>query len=268
MQSGARVRNESAGRQGSDSDWCCSRHWRRDGSLVAAEGATVVLTDVLVAEGQAVASEVGSRAYFHPHDVSDEESWHDVVAAVVERFGAIDILVNNAAILVLQDLIATTKSDFERVLAINLVGPFLGIKTVAPHMTERRQGSIVNVSSVSGMIGQPGVGAYAASKWGVRGLTRVAALELGTQGVRVNSVHPGGVDTAMGAGRSTREAIQSFYAGIPLQRIGQPEEVAHAVLYLASDESAYVCGAELLIDGGMTAGRHYTIRPDAARSIE
>jgi 3alpha(or 20beta)-hydroxysteroid dehydrogenase len=223
--------------------------------LFAAEGAHVVLTDVLDTPGEIAAHEIGSAAFFLHHDVRDQESWHNVASSVVSRFGRVDILVNNAAILKVQSLLEVSKEDFEETLAVNLVGTFLGIKTVAPYMIERNRGSIINISSVSGMIGQATVGAYAASKWGLRGLMRVAALELGPRGVRVNSVHPGGMCTSMGRNNLSMEAINRFYASIPLGRIGQPEEVALASLFLASDESSYVCGAELLVDGGMIAGR-------------
>jgi 3alpha(or 20beta)-hydroxysteroid dehydrogenase len=223
--------------------------------LFAAEGAKVVVADVLDSEGQAVAREIGSAAFFQHHDVSDEASWQQLVSATVERFSGIDALVNNAGILMVKGLLETEKRDFERILAVNLVGVFLGIKMVAPLMIERGKGSIVNISSVSGMIGQATVGAYAASKWGVRGLTRVAALELGPRGVRVNTIYPGWTETPMGTPPgTTQEAIDKSCARIPLRRIGQPDEIAQAALYLASEESSYVCGAELLVDGGMIAG--------------
>jgi 3alpha(or 20beta)-hydroxysteroid dehydrogenase len=230
--------------------------------LFAAEGAKVVITDVLDAEGEAEARNIGSAAFFQHHDVADEDSWRQLVGATLERFTYVDILVNNAAILVVGTLLETQKQDFERNLAVNLTGVFLGIKTVAPHMVDRRKGSIVNISSISGMVGQLRMGAYAASKWGVRGLTRVAALELGDRGVRVNSVHPGGVETPMVTSVVSPEDVNKFYAGIPAGRIGQPEDIARASLYLASDESSYVSGAELLVDGGMIAGRYYAMRQE------
>jgi 3alpha(or 20beta)-hydroxysteroid dehydrogenase len=230
--------------------------------LFVAEGAKVVLSDVLDAEGARIASELGDTATFQHHDVSDEAAWHGLVAATLDRFGAIDILINNAGILKVQGLLEASKQDFERTLAVNLIGVFLGIKAVGPGMIDRGKGSIVNISSVSGMIGQPRVGAYAASKWGLRGLTRVAALELGPRGVRVNSVHPGGTQTVMGIHGLPTQVINRFYASVPLRRIGQPEEIARAALFLASDEASYVCGAELLVDGGMIAGRHYTVEAD------
>lgn len=233
--------------------------------LFAAEGAKVVLTDVLESAGESVAREIGSAALFQHHDVSDEDSWRRMVAVTIDRFGGVDVLVNNAGILRIEKLLDTSKRDFERVVGVNLVGVFLGIKTVAPYMIKRGAGAIVNVSSVSGMIGQASVGAYAASKWGVRGLTRAAALELGHSGVRVNAIYPGGTRTDMGAPQHIpMEQIKDFYSGIPLRRIGEPEDIARAALYLVSDESAYVTGAELVVDGGMIAGHVYA-RSEAMR---
>lgn len=223
--------------------------------LFAAEGANVVLADILGAAGEAVAREIGSSAFFQHHDVGDDDSWAHLVRTTVERFGRIDVLINNAGILNIQRLLDTSKRDFEKTLAVNLVGVFLGIKAVAPHMAQLGRGAIVNISSISGMTGQAGAGAYAASKWGVRGLTRVAALELGHSGVRVNAIYPGGTRTEMGAPRHIAvEDLNRFYASIPLRRIGEPEDIARACLYLASDESSYVTGAELVVDGGLIAG--------------
>jgi 3alpha(or 20beta)-hydroxysteroid dehydrogenase len=223
--------------------------------LFAAEGAQVVLADVLDSAGQAVAREIGDSAWFQHHDVSDDDSWTQLVSSAIERLGRVDVLINNAGILSMQRLLDTSKREFEKILAVNLVGVFLGIKSVAPHMTRRGSGAIVNISSISGMTGQAGVGAYAASKWGVRGLTRVAALELGHSGVRVNSIYPGGTRTDMGAPRDiSPEDLNRFYATIPLRRIGEPEDIAHACLYLVSDESSYVTGAELVVDGGLSSG--------------
>jgi 3alpha(or 20beta)-hydroxysteroid dehydrogenase len=150
---------------------------------------------------------------------------------------------------------------------INLTGTFLGLHTFGPRMCARRRGSIVNISSVDGMKASNGLGAYSASKWGIRGLTRVAAMEFGHQGVRVNSVHPGGVDTAMGNPYGeTRDAVNKRYAMVPMQRVGAPEEVARTSLFLASDESSYLCGAEIAVDGGMLCGQYYLGFPGAPGS--
>ncbi len=232
--------------------------------LFVAEGAKVAITDVLEEDGKALAAELGDAARFYHHDVTSEQAWADVVAQAEADLGPIDVLVNNAGILLFKSLLATTREDYERVLQVNLVGEFLGIKAVAPGMIARGKGSIVNISSVDGMKGANGLVAYASSKWGVRGLTKVAALELGHRGIRVNSVHPGGVDTAMtNFDNSGREQINQRFTNIPLQRVSGPEEVAAASLFLASDDASYLAGAEIVVDGGMTTGVYYPGMPGA-----
>ena len=232
--------------------------------LLAESGAKVVIADLLDAEGEALAKAIAGQARYRHHDVSDEANWQSLVAATLAEWGRIDVLVNNAGILLFKTLQQTTQAEFEKVLRVNLVGTFLGIQAVAPHMIERGKGSIVNISSVDGMKGANGLGAYCSSKWALRGLTRVAALELGHRGVRVNSVHPGGVNTVMSnPAQAGREDVNRAYAGIPLQRIGEPEEVARASLFLASDEASYLCGAEIAVDGGMLAGQYYAGMPGA-----
>ena len=229
-----------------------------------AEGAKVAIADVLEEPGRALAAELGEAAEFWSLDVTSESAWAEVVAAVEARFGGIDVLVNNAGVLLFKGLLETTKADYERVLGVNLVGEFLGIKAVAPGMIARGRGSIVNISSVDGMKGANSLVAYASSKWGVRGLTRVAAMELGHKGVRVNSVHPGGVDTVMSNhdGRARAE-VDKAYTNVPMQRIGGPEEVAAASLFLASDDASYMNGAEIVVDGGMIVGTYYDGFPGA-----
>lgn len=223
-----------------------------------AEGAKVAIADVLEAEGSALAAELGDAARFYRLDVTNEENWAAVVSAVEADLGPVSVLVNNAGILMFKSLLETTKADYERVLGVNLVGEFLGLKAVAPGMIARGKGSIVNVSSVDGMKGANSLVAYASSKWGVRGLTKVAAMELGHKGIRVNSVHPGGVDTVMSNHNAApREEVDKGYANVPLQRIGGPEEVAAASAFLASDDSSYMHGAEIVVDGGMTVGTYY-----------
>ena len=233
--------------------------------LFASEGARVVIADVLDAEGDSLAREIGQASLFQHHDVAEEDSWQRVVREAIAHFGGVDVLVNNAGILLMKGLLDIQKQEFESVLAVNLIGTFLGIKTTAPRMIERGGGAIVNISSVDGMKGSNSTGAYSASKWGVRGLTKVAAMELGHRGVRVNSIHPGGVNTVMGVrpGPEGLAMAQKFYQGIPLGRIGQPEEIARATLFLASDESSYVCGAEIVVDGGMIVGQYYMSQPGA-----
>lgn len=223
-----------------------------------AEGANVLIADVLDEAGAALAAELGAAARFCKLDVTSEDNWAAAVADAEAAFGPVDVLVNNAGILLFKSLLETTKDDYERVLGVNLVGEFLGIKAVAPGMIARGRGSIINVSSVDGMKGANSLVAYASSKWGVRGLTKVAAMELGHKGIRVNSVHPGGVDTVMSNhGAAPREDVDKAYSNVPLQRIAGPEEVAAASLFLASDDASYVHGAEIVVDGGMTVGSYY-----------
>jgi 3alpha(or 20beta)-hydroxysteroid dehydrogenase len=232
--------------------------------LFAREGATVAIADVLEDDGRALAQELGESARFWRLDVTDEADWARVVGEIQAAFGAVDVLVNNAGVLLFKGILDTTKADYERVLGVNLVGEFLGIKAVAPGMIARGKGAIVNISSVDGMKGANSLVAYASSKWGVRGLTKVAAMELGHKGIRVNSVHPGGVDTVMSNHDARpRHEVDKAYGEVPLQRIGGPEEVAAASLFLASDEASYMNGAELVVDGGMTVGSYYHGFPGA-----
>lgn len=226
--------------------------------LFVAEGARVVIADLLEQEGAALAAELGDAASFQRLDVSCEENWQRVVQATLERHGRIDVLVNNAAVLVFGAIEQLSRAEFERALSINLTGTFLGIHSVAPIMREQGRGSIVNISSVDGLRGVNALAAYVSSKWGVRGLTKVAALELGPHGVRVNSVHPGGVDTLMSnPSRASRDELAGAYRTVPQQRIGAPEEIARATLFLASDEASYCNGSELSVDGGVAAGAYY-----------
>ena len=218
--------------------------------LFAAEGAKVVLGDVLDDEGAAVAAEIGDAARYVHLDVTDEAQWAATVKATEEAFGPVSVLINNAGILHFQSLPKTTLEDFERVKPAACSGRRT-TKAVTASMVEAGGGSIVNVSSTAGLQGLPYLGAYVASKWAVRGLSKTAAIDLGQKGIRVNSVHPGGIDTPMVAGTSPDAP---FYKRLPVSRMGSPEEVAAAVLFLASDEASYIAGAELAIDGGATCG--------------
>ncbi|WP_420383485.1 SDR family NAD(P)-dependent oxidoreductase [Novosphingobium sp.] len=232
--------------------------------LFAAQGAKVAIADVLEERGQALAEELGADARYWKLDVTSEDEWAKVVADVEAVWGRVDVLVNNAGVLLFKSILETTKADYERVLGVNLVGEFLGVRSVAPGMIARGRGSIVNISSVDGMKGANSLVAYASSKWGVRGLTKVAAMELGHKGIRVNSVHPGGVDTVMSNhDNRARSDVDKAYGEVPMQRIGGPEEVAAASLFLASDDSSYMNGAELVVDGGMTVGTYYHGFPGA-----
>ena len=224
-----------------------------EAALFAAEGATVFLTDVLDEEGETTAAACGG-VYLH-HDVTSESRWEDVVQAILKDHGRLDILVNNAGIFKLGSVVTTTLEDYRQVIEINQVGVFLGMRAVAKPMIERGSGAIVNISSIAGMQGSPGAIAYGASKWAVRGMTKSAATELGRYGIRVNSIHPGIIETPM------LHQIPAFESGnadrwlrrIPAGRVADAHEVAKLALFLASDESSYSSGAEFVIDGGMTA---------------
>jgi 3alpha(or 20beta)-hydroxysteroid dehydrogenase len=222
---------------------------------LAQEGALLLLTDADEERARRLAAELGEGADALAHDVTSEEQWRAVVAHALETHGRIDVLLNNAGVFLAAPLTETSLEEFRRVMDINVTGVFLGMRTVAPAMIERRAGSMINVSSVAGLMGSPFLAAYAASKWAVRGMSKVAAKELAQSGVRVNSLHPGQIDTDMNTRQreKTPELIDRLIRGIPLRRIGTPEEVAHAIAYLASDESVYVTGSELVVDGGVTA---------------
>jgi 3alpha(or 20beta)-hydroxysteroid dehydrogenase len=222
---------------------------------MAGEGARLLLSDADGDRALGLAAELGEGAEGIAHDVTSEEQWHAVLAHALEVHGRVDVLLNNAGVFLAAPLTQTSLADFRRVIDVNVTGVFLGMRTVAPAMIERRAGSVINVSSVAGLMGPPMLSAYAASKWAVRGMSKVAAKELAQFGVRVNSLHPGQIDTDMNARQreATPELIDKLITGIPLRRIGTPEEVAHAITYLACDESVYVTGSELVIDGGVTA---------------
>lgn len=231
--------------------------------LFAAEGARVVITDVREEQGQALAATIndsGARdaAVFHKLDVSDEAEWAAVVAFAVEKFGGVDVLVNNAGMLQFSSVEGLDVDATRMLLNVNLLGPMMGAKHVTPVMKAAGKGVIVNISSVDGLRGVNGLSAYTASKWGLRGLTKTQALELGPSGIRVCSVHPGGVDTVLGNpyGRSGDE-LQASYQDVPLRRIGLPEEVARVTAFVASDDASYMNGAELAVDGGWSAGTYY-----------
>jgi len=221
--------------------------------LFARHGATVILTDVL-AEGHQVAASIGDAARFVNMDVRDEGAWARLVEQVVADHGRIDALVNNAAIVEAGPMEELSVASFERMLGINVIGTWLGARAVAPVMQRNRRGAIVNVSSTSGLRGNANMTTYDASKWGVRGMSKAMAMELAPHNIRVNTVHPGAIDTPMlnPSQRDTREIAAEL--GLPMARVGLPEEVAHASLFLVSDDAAYISGAELAVDGAWTAG--------------
>jgi 3alpha(or 20beta)-hydroxysteroid dehydrogenase len=218
-----------------------------EGALFASEGATVYLTDVLTDEGKATADAIGGT--FLEHDVTSPEQWAGVVDRVVGDHGGVDVLVNNAGILHWADMLETELDDWNRVVAVNQTGVFLGMRTVGPAMIERGGGSIVNISSIAGLRSAGTCFAYGATKWAVRGMTKSAARELGPYGVRVNSIHPGVIDTPMMAD----QPLDTFAAAVPLGRYASAEEVAKLALWLASDDSAFANGGEFVLDGGQTA---------------
>jgi 3alpha(or 20beta)-hydroxysteroid dehydrogenase len=225
--------------------------------LFVEEGAQVVLGDMRDDLGKQVAESLGNAATYLNLDVTHEESWAEFRAGALETFGKIDVLVNNAGILKLSSIAETSLDDYMEVIQVNQVGVFLGMKAVLAPMTEAGGGSIVNISSVGGLVGVPGMVSYVSSKFAVRGMTKTAALEFGAVGIRVNSVHPGAVDTPMiapsEAGGPAAD-LSNIRKGLPLQRISDAAEIAKLVAFLASDESSYCTGSEFTADGGMLAG--------------
>ena len=224
-----------------------------EAALFAAEGAQVVIADVLDREGAETAARIGDAARYHHLDVSNEEAWHALVAEIVEQHGRLDVLVNNAAIFRNEPLTEMTGETYRRVIDINQIGVWLGMKAVGPQMIAQASGSVVNVSSTSGLYGRPGGIAYSASKWAVRGMSRVAATEWGRYGIRVNTICPGAIDTVMLRETGTTADSDAIRLGAPIGRAADPSEVAHLALYLASDESRFCTGADFVIDGGSVA---------------
>ncbi|MEC3957251.1 glucose 1-dehydrogenase [Nocardia sp. CDC153] len=217
---------------------------------LAAEGAKVVITDVLTEAGQAVAAEIGSAASFFPLDVTDEAAWNDVVAQTEAAFGPVSGLVNNAGIVHVDPIEKLSETDYRKVIDVNQVGVFLGMKAVIGSMRKAGVGSIVNISSTGGLIGYSNILGYVASKWAVRGMSKTAAQEFAADNVRVNSVHPGIVATEMVA---TSDRSANIAANQPIARPASPEELANLVLFLISDDSSYSTGSEFVADGGFTS---------------
>ncbi|MDH2388846.1 SDR family oxidoreductase [Streptomyces sp. HNM0663] len=216
--------------------------------LFADEGASVLVADVLEEQGGELAAKAGPAVAFRRLDVTSESDWADAAADAEERFGPVSLLVNNAGIVTMESMEDTEPETFRRVLDVNLYGPWLGMRTLAPSLRRAGGGVVLNVSSIAGMTGYANIGGYVASKWGLRGLTKTAALELARDGVRVCSIHPGPIRTPMVEGMG-----DEMVAAQPIPRFGTVEEVARLALFLAAD-ATYCTGAEFVVDGGATAG--------------
>ena len=220
--------------------------------MFAAEGAKVVLADVLDADGEAVAQAIGDAARYVHLDVSSESDWEAAIVAA-EELGPLNVLVNNAGILRFTTIADTTLDEYLQVIMINQVGTFLGMRSALEPMKRAGGGSIINISSIDGIGSKNGLVSYSSSKGAVRSMTKTASLEFGQFGIRVNSVHPGGVWTPM-IGDVPAEQFDMGHAHLPLQRASRPEEIAAMVLFLASDEASYCSGGEFVVDGGWLAG--------------
>lgn len=225
--------------------------------LLAQEGAAVVIADVLEEEGMATEAEItesGGRAVFMKLDVTDEENWKEVISATVAAYGKLDVVVNNAGISGRTTVEETPAENWDRVMEVNGKGVFLGTKLAIPELRKAGGGSIINISSIYGIVGSETSASYHASKGAVRIFTKSAAIQYAGEGIRVNSVHPGFVDSPMTAVAHALPEVHDLRVGrTPLGRMGTPEDIAAGILYLASDESSFVTGSELVIDGGMTA---------------
>jgi 3alpha(or 20beta)-hydroxysteroid dehydrogenase len=219
-------------------------------------GARVVIGDLLDDEGQALAVTLGEAGRFEHLDVTSETSWAEVVSAAQDWGGGVDVLVNNAGILRRTRLSGGSVATYRAVVDVNQLGVYLGMRAVVDPMIGRGGGSIVNISSIDGLVGMPEMAAYVATKWAVRGMTKTAAVELGPLGIRCNSIHPGYIDTPMlhGEGQLPTAVADSMAASVPAGRMGRPADVAEVCLFLASPASAYCSGAEIVVDGGLIAG--------------
>ena len=225
--------------------------------LLASEGAAVVIADILVDQGKATEAQIaeaGGRVQFVPLDVTNEESWRWAVKNTIDNFGRLDIVVNSAGLVHRAGVEETTVKDWDRVMDVNVKGVFLGTRAAIPEMRKAGGGSIINISSINGLVGSPASASYHASKGAVRIFSKSAAIQHAKDNIRVNSVHPGYVDSPMTqAYHDIPEVRQERIRKTPIGRMGTPEDIALGILYLASDESSFVTGSELVIDGGMTA---------------
>lgn len=219
--------------------------------LFASEGAKVVFTDLNEEQGRILEKEIGGNVKFIKQDVTDASSWEKVVEDTEKIFGQVNILVNNAGISINKPLLEITEDEYRKIVDINQVSVFLGTKAVAASMKKAGAGSIINISSMNGLVG--GAIGYTDTKFAVRGMTKAAAIQLSPLGIRVNSVHPGVIETPMVTEGDSYEVIKKLSKQIPIRRMAKSEEVSNLVLYLASDESSYSTGSEFVIDGGLTA---------------
>jgi len=231
---------------------------RATARMLADEGARGAVTDLDEEAGPETVdgiTEAGGTAAFFPHDVTSKDDWARVVSAVTDTFDVPDVLVNNAGIYRIEPIAETSVEDWRALMDVNVTGVFLGLKHCAPPMAENGRGSVINLSSVAGLVGLPNHACYGASKGAVRTMTKDAAMEFAEAGVRVNSVHPAYIDTQMADyGADTQDATkEELDAMHPIGHMGEPDDVAYAVLYLASEESTFMTGAELVLDGGFTA---------------
>jgi 3alpha(or 20beta)-hydroxysteroid dehydrogenase len=224
-----------------------------EAELFIEAGAKAVITDIRDEQGESTARRLGDQCTYMSHDVVSSEDWERVVDDVVKRFGKLDVLINNAGIFKTKNLQDTTRELWDQIIAINQTGVFLGMQVAAAAMKENGSGSIVNISSIAGMRGAALAHAYSASKWAVRGMTKSAAIELAPHGIRVNSVHPGIIETEM-IQEFGDERLAQMPSRIPLGRTASADEVGRVVLFLASDDSSYCTGHEYVIDGAMTSG--------------
>ena len=221
--------------------------------LLHSEGARVICTDILRDDGQRLVQELGAGVVFADHDVSQLAQWERVVSHAEAEFGAINILVNNAGISAAESIETCSVRSYMRIIEVNQLGVFLGMKTVLPSMRRAGGGSIINISSVGGLVGGPNSIGYCDSKFALRGMSKVAAIEFGCYGIRVNTVHPGAVKTPMLMERpDATDILRRFGESTPLGRVADPEEISRLVLFLASDDSSYSTGAEFIADGGAT----------------
>lgn len=228
-----------------------------EATRLVAEGARVVLADVLDDEGRKLASTLGKQALYVHLDVREEDDWVKAVDSTVSHFGQLDILVNNAGVQRIAPITQMSLEEFRFVNDVNFLGPFLGMRAAIPKMLGRGSGSIINIASVNGLFGAPGLAAYAATKHAVIGMTKSVAMELGTTGIRVNAVCPGGIDTPMAALTNEQvgfDATALMAKKVPMARTGKADEMAGMVVFLASDDSSYCTGGVFVVDGGLTAG--------------